>query len=152
MRKNNLAKIVLLLALCCKLQITNAQKKYNAQADSLVRSFMIENNILLDPVHDIKYEKGKVVSETKNYYMSQREIKISDTSSINLTVFGAYRSHPRDYLLINYNSLKNTEFLFVGQRILEEDILILKSFFEKRTKELPLAIKREILAAFAKLN
>jgi hypothetical protein len=152
MRKNNLAKIVLLLALCCKLQIANAQKKYNAQTDSLVKSFMIENKILLDPVHDIKYEKGKVVSEAKNYYINQRELKISDTSSINLTVFGAYRSHSRDYLLISYHTLKNNEFLFVGQRLFEEDILILKSFFENRTKELPLTIKREVLAAFAKLN
>lgn len=152
MRKNNLAKIVFLLVLCCKQQIANAQKKYNVQTDSVVKSFMIENKILLDPVHDIKYEKGKVVSETKNYYINQRKVKISDTSSISLIVFGAYRSHPRDYLLISYNTSKNKEFFFVGQRILEDDILILKSFFERRTKELPLAVKREVLAAFAKLN
>lgn len=152
MKENNFIRLLLFLILCCESQNMRAQSFCNSPTDSIVKVFMIKNNILLDPVSIRKYENGRVVSETKNYYINQNMIKVSDTSTIDLVVFGAYSDHPRDYLLVIYNTYGSSKHFFLGKDRIEVDLLTIASFFDKSSHTLPLGVKRKILNTFSTLN
>lgn len=118
--------------------------------DSLIQNYLISNKILDSPIKVKKYQDGKI-KETSNYYTKENFLKDKDSPIISLIVFGANREHPKDYLLIINNACTENQCLFLGSKILEEDIILIEEYF-KRCSDLSLKNKREILKSFSLLR
>lgn len=141
-----------LMVVLCLGRITNAQSSVNSNADSLIRYFFVQKNILVNPIYEVKQKKRKIVSVTSNFYRDQKILSVNSNDTLLLVIFGTNQDHIKDYMLVCHTNKTVPGYLILGYNLLEEDLLLLKDYFSKEGARIPINIKRKILKEFSQLR